>query len=378
MEEPRAARRAALACMDGAARFLSLVGRAELERCLFAERLEAAGGAAGALWVSASRARYAPRGQPERRALLVRAGCRGAAPYVSMQLETLEQELEERVEFRAHPIQKRVHMVRQGQELVVSRTLQEGQSERACERSRHGAAGLRALLAEGASLLLLRVLARRRAVPAGLAFPALDADGRLCTATFRALGVQRQPLGSQEAEVFVVERALRPGAGVPDAWHLSFLQDGHLARWVQVGCPLVMLPPRMPVLDETDEAEPQPVFPKEPLAWEEDAQLFSCFLGRKEELQASHATFMRQHPELRALLADFLQALLLRQPPDPVAFAAGFFAPFARRRPPGLTGSLNRGQKGPSSCPTSPQRPSAQDRSRLNELVSVPRGGGGG
>uniref|UniRef100_A0A8B9Q084 Natural resistance-associated macrophage protein 1 n=1 Tax=Apteryx owenii TaxID=8824 RepID=A0A8B9Q084_APTOW len=36
---------------------------------------------------------------------------------------------------------------------------------------------------------------------------------------------------------------------------------------------LAFLPP--------DEVEPQPLFPKQPLAWEEDAQLYSCFLDRK-------------------------------------------------------------------------------------------------
>lgn len=51
----------------------------------------------------------------------------------------------------------------------------------------------------------------------------------------------------------------------------------------------------------------------------------------QEELQASHATYIQQHPELRVLLADFLQALLLQQPCDPVSFAAQFFA---RQQPP--------------------------------------------
>ncbi|XP_062434986.1 ciliogenesis-associated TTC17-interacting protein isoform X2 [Rhea pennata] len=281
MEEPRAGRPAAQACTEGAARFLSSLA------------------------------------------------------YVSMQLETLEQELRERMEFRAHPMERRIHMVKHGEELVVSKTLWEGQTETLSERFCHSLATLRGLLAEGASLLALRVLARRRAVPPCLAFPTFDADGHLCASSYRALGVQQQPVGSEEAEVFVVERAVHSEAGIPAAWHLSFLRDGHLARRVQVGCPVVLLLQRMPVHIETDEVEPQPVFPKEPLAWEADAQLYSCFLDRKEELQASHATFVRRHPELGALLADFLQALLLRRPPDPVAFAADFFAPFARRRPPG-------------------------------------------
>lgn len=66
----------------------------------------------------------------------------------------------------------------------------------------------------------------------------------------------------------------------------------------------------------------------------------------QEELQASHAAYVRRHPELPALLGDFLQALLLRQPPDPPTFAATFFAPFATRRPPSPPFR--------SACPPSP------------------------
>uniref|UniRef100_A0A8C4KRS1 Ciliogenesis-associated TTC17-interacting protein n=2 Tax=Dromaius novaehollandiae TaxID=8790 RepID=A0A8C4KRS1_DRONO len=338
---------AVLACMEGAARFLSLIGPEELERCLFVERLVAAGaGAAGGeFWVTVQRAAYGPTGQPGHSCLLVRAGSHSVVDgvpcatslqaYVSLQLETLEQELHECVELRAHPIERRLHVVTRGEELLVSKTLCEGQMEMLCERSRHSLATLRGLLAEGAGLLLLRVLARRGTMPPRLAFPTLDAEGHLCTVSYRALGIQQQPVGPEEAEVLVMERAVRPSAGIPAAWHLSCLRDGRLARWVQVGCPVVLLLQRMPVLTETDEDEPQPVFPKQPLAWEADAQLYSCFLDRKEELQASHAAFVRRHPELGALLADFLQALLLRQPPDPVAFAAAFFAPFAHRWPPG-------------------------------------------
>ncbi|KAL7991838.1 hypothetical protein Chor_016094, partial [Crotalus horridus] len=53
-----------------------------------------------------------------------------------------------------------------------------------------------------------------------------------------------------------------------------------------------------------------------------------------EELQASHATYVRRHPELNTLLADFLQLLLLRKPDDVVTFAAEFFAPFSAQQPP--------------------------------------------
>ena len=53
----------------------------------------------------------------------------------------------------------------------------------------------------------------------------------------------------------------------------------------------------------------------------------------QDELRADHAVYMRRHPELKAILADFLQFLLLRKPADVVAFAAEYFASFSSKMP---------------------------------------------
>lgn len=54
----------------------------------------------------------------------------------------------------------------------------------------------------------------------------------------------------------------------------------------------------------------------------------------KEELKADHASYLRKHPEIRALISDFLQFLLLRKPDDVFQFAREYFLPFASRHPP--------------------------------------------
>lgn len=54
----------------------------------------------------------------------------------------------------------------------------------------------------------------------------------------------------------------------------------------------------------------------------------------QEELKADHASYLRQNPEIRALISDFLQFLLLRKPDDVFQFAREYFLPFASRRPP--------------------------------------------
>lgn len=132
-----------------------------------------------------------------------------------------------------------------------------------------------------------------------------------------------------------------------------------------------------------DEQDDKPVFEKRPLVWEEDMQLYSKFLERKvnapvqfclifsveqlckggfiwavgavympsvshtlssqqEELKADHMSYVRHHPELRAILADFLQFLLLRKPQDVFSFAREYFAPFSSHRPPGDTFKATR------------------------------------
>ncbi|XP_042640142.1 ciliogenesis-associated TTC17-interacting protein isoform X1 [Tyto alba] len=369
MEPPAECQQETPTLTEAAAEFLRRIGPGELERCLFAETLE--GVAArdrararwpGQWWLVARWAPYERAGEPARRCLLVRAGSRGRQDgvpssgtlkaYVTPQLETLEQEELERLELQAQPVERRTHIVSHQHGITVTKSLQEGEAEPYCRSFSYGRAELRGLLLEGASLLLLRVLACQRAVPPGLVFPAIDTEGCLCTSSYRSLGVQWQAVGSAEAEVFVIERAMHTITGVSTTWHSSFLPNGRLARLEQVGCPMLVFLQDESVLSETGRGEPRPLFPKQPLDWEEDIQLRSWFLDRKEELQASHAAYIHRHPELWVLLADFLQALLLQQPHDPVSFAAQFFAP--QEPPSSLFASSGAANPLPSPPPPHP------------------------
>ncbi|CAB1318676.1 unnamed protein product [Coregonus sp. 'balchen'] len=74
----------------------------------------------------------------------------------------------------------------------------------------------------------------------------------------------------------------------------------------------------------------KPVFEKRRLMWEENMQMHSKFLDRKEELKAEHA-----YPELHAMMADLLRLLLLLKPSGVFLFARKDFSPFPSCRPPG-------------------------------------------
>ncbi|NWH88381.1 CATIP protein, partial [Aegithalos caudatus] len=100
------------------------------------------------------------------------------------QLETLEQEEQECLELGPHPTEKMTHIVSHEHGMTVTKTLQEGEAEPQCLSFSYGRAKLRGVLLEGASLLLLRVLARRQTMPLDLAFPAINTEGDLCTSSY--------------------------------------------------------------------------------------------------------------------------------------------------------------------------------------------------
>ncbi|XP_050833084.1 ciliogenesis-associated TTC17-interacting protein isoform X1 [Serinus canaria] len=258
MESPPGSPQESPSVADVAAEFLSLIGLKELEWCLFAETLAVLpvgasprDKAQGQWWMAAQWAPYQREGEPLQSCILVQTRFRGKQDgvpvsstlkaYVTWQLETLEQEEQECLELRPHPTEKTTHFVSHEHGMTVTRTLQEGEAEPRCHSFSYSRARLRGRLLEGASLLLLRVLARRHTMPPSLVFPAINSEGDLCTFSYSALGIQQQAVGSTETEVFVIKRAVSASGGARTVWHCSFLPSGHLAQLMQIDSPVLML-----------------------------------------------------------------------------------------------------------------------------------------
>lgn len=230
-------------------------------------------------------------------------------------------------------MEHKMSLLKQSDQLAMTRSMKEG------EEVKTGVSffpwnSITGFVSEAANLVLLRVMARRQKVPQNARFLALDTEGKLCYSTYQALGFQTIQVGYQQSEVFIVEHTVHSNEGIPMSWQFYMLRDGHLAKRIQVGAPGFCIITKMPILRTDDETEPQPVFEKKPLVWEEDLELYSRFLDRKEELRLSHTRYLRLHPEAEALVSDFLLFLLLRQPQDVVTFAAEYFGPFAANLPP--------------------------------------------
>ncbi|KAM6464502.1 ciliogenesis-associated TTC17-interacting protein isoform 1-T5 [Liasis olivaceus] len=327
--------------------FLSLIEIKEIQPCLFEESLvtiSETGETIGTFDISVKWACYSLDDWQEEDCFLVHANSKGTIDgvpcktsltgYVTKKLEILEQHTQESVRFRDHPVETRTQVVKRHGQLCVTKTVVERDEEIHVDTFSYRCAQLQGLISESANFLVLRVMARRQSLPRDAIFLSFDSDQHICTSTYNTLGFQKQQVKKEEVDVFVIERTVHSVEAPPLNWQFCFLPDGHLSRRVQIGSPATMVILKMPILIDKDEPDPRPIFEKVLLDWEEDAELYSKFLDRKEELQASHATYVRRHPELSALLADFLQLLLLRKPDDVVTFAAEFFAPFSAQQPP--------------------------------------------
>ncbi|XP_056606867.1 ciliogenesis-associated TTC17-interacting protein isoform X3 [Triplophysa dalaica] len=300
-EEPKAS--------VNAIEFIKNISPRDVEKCVFADSLVTvsdSGRELGDFSVSVSRASC-----NEELCFLLHASSHGVidevpcgtsiVAYISERLEILEENQHEYVKLEHKMLDRKVHMVRQDDQLMVNRTISE----------------------------------KEKIVPENMTFLSFDADSVISKSTYRALGWKKQKICEELVNTFGIERTVFSAKDTSSTWHCFFLPEGHLVSRVQLGSPAMMKLLHLPLLLDGVDKKQIPVFEKKPLIWEEDMELYSKFLDRKEELKADYTSHIRQHPELKALMADFLQFLLLRKPSDVFSFARDFFAPFASQSPPG-------------------------------------------
>ncbi|KAF6718383.1 Ciliogenesis-associated TTC17-interacting protein [Oryzias melastigma] len=311
-----------LAASDDAVAFMSSFDPEELQRCVFTESLvvfSESGRELGTFNVTVQHARKLQ--QP---CLLLHAQSHGTidgAPcgttvttYISCELEVLEENYHEYIKLEGHSVDNRCHLVQQDGKMFINEvtTVEEEVKK---ESASYPISSLNGLITEGSSLLLMRLITLRRRVPENMAFVTLDKQLNIIHTTFSDLGVKQMEVGGEVKEVFGVQRMVHSGKSSPDTWENYFLTNGHLVIRHQVGSPFTM---RLLQLQSRTEGPG-----KVSLVQVENT---ADFLERRKELKEEYALYLRQHPEIRALISDFMQLLLLRKPENVYQFAKEYFS----------------------------------------------------
>ncbi|XP_062501457.1 ciliogenesis-associated TTC17-interacting protein-like [Corticium candelabrum] len=216
----------------------------------------------------------------------------------------------------------------------MTKTVQIGQESVITVKS-FSISSMSGFVSEGSSFLLQRVMAlQHRSFSLPLEFVGLDYEAfELCRLIYRQESVTGDSQPCQYVKHY--DRADRLSLV-----YKCILDDGgRLTFYGLLGATGSEADSDMDALpQQTTDAEDLPAVDVMSLPgslhWEDDMEMFSQYLDRKEELKEIHAVYMREHPELKAILADFLQFLLIRKPDDVTAFAADFFASYSARAAP--------------------------------------------
>ncbi|XP_033837832.1 ciliogenesis-associated TTC17-interacting protein isoform X2 [Periophthalmus magnuspinnatus] len=315
--------------------FMDNIDPKELQRCVFTDNLVSLSESGRDLGKFSVSVEFACRAQQP--CMLVHAQSQGAiedslcgttvTAYVTCDLEVLEEDYYEYMKLEDRSLEKRCHVAQCDGNILITKVTTEGQ-EVTEQNAAFPLSVARGLITEGSHLLLMRLFALKGKVPENMTFISIDQNLHIISATFEQLGVEKEEFDGECMEVFGIKRTLLFSEDDPQTWHCYFLPDGHMVSRVQLGSPVAVKILQLPSYQEKVVE-----IPKMSLSWEEDMQMRSKFLDRKEEQKADHASYLRRHPEIRALISDFLQFLLLRKPDDVFQFAREYFLPFTCHHP---------------------------------------------
>jgi len=249
--------------------------------------------------------------------------------YVTPKLESLEHTQHEYVNIPGNPLTKRsvLSQTDDGYQLVLTTT--EGGSETVTTEE-FTKDEMARFISEGANLVLQR-LSIILGVHSRMSFNVFSTDNALTNVSYSPIESHSVLLQNVTLETIGIERCVDNKDENPTTWKIYFLSDGHMYTRAQVGSPVYMKIKDIPenFMKDEDADWVFPDFGKGKLHWEDDIEMLSHFLDRKEELKEDHVNYMKRHPELKAILGDFLQFLLMRKPSDVIEFAADFFSSYS-------------------------------------------------
>ncbi|RTG80978.1 uncharacterized protein DC041_0007774 [Schistosoma bovis] len=200
------------------------------------------------------------------------------------------------------------------------------------------------LIAEGSDLIFQRILVKS-AFSVPLEVIGLDTDYNLATVSYIDLGERNVSIGNSEISLRGIQRTVHSQKALPSSWQTYFMQDGssekfskncfsHMILRIQVGSPITIKANAIPELFKKEMYLPKPVVTKVSLNWEDDLELYSRFLDRKDEIKAQYLLYLRDHPEIHDMISDFIKSLLLHKPDEVVKYASEYFKSFSARALP--------------------------------------------
>ncbi|KAH8877109.1 Ciliogenesis-associated TTC17-interacting protein isoform 5 [Schistosoma japonicum] len=254
--------------------------------------------------------------------------------YLTLSLETISQIKVETILMNGDVMEKKcsIHLIENMYEINSSESV--NGIIKSSVKKQLPKLGSFGLITESSDLIFQRLLAKfPPMVP--IEVIGLDLDCNLTTVSYINLGERNVFVGDNEIPVLGIQRTVHSQRSLPLSWQTYFMEDGHMVLRIQVGSPITIKVNTIPERFRKERYLPRPVIPNVVLNWEDDLELYSRFLDRKDEIKAQYLLYLRDHPEIYDMISDFIKSLLLRKPDEVVKYASEYFKSFSARALPG-------------------------------------------
>lgn len=249
---------------------------------------------------------------------------------INEKLETLEQNHYEYIKFAKNKLdRKTIIALKDDKEYVINKT---ENSQNGTKNTTHiiKKSLMNGFISESSNILLQRLMTQNNIFESFDLFT-LDSDCNPCLVNYKPIDTRIIMIENEEFAVQGIERTVESVSDIPTTWQIYFMQDGHMINRVQVGYPAVMKSIIKPKQIEIDEYMPKMVIEKKELVIDTDMQLKSKYLDRKDDYKNEYDQYLHDHPELRAMVADYMQSILCFKPDNVLEFTTKYFAPYSSK-----------------------------------------------
>ncbi|XP_076763629.1 ciliogenesis-associated TTC17-interacting protein [Xylocopa sonorina] len=183
------------------------------------------------------------------------------------------------------------------------------------------------LITEGVNILLMRHLALMN-YEGTLSFQSITMDADLAVSDYICTPAEHMELDGHFSSVYTIERRTQKEGEIINTVRTYLTPEGKILKHNWLNIPYILK--SNPLADPRSSCKTIKI--EEPLKnyWIEDIEMFSKYLDMKSFEIAKHTEYLTDHPEIKQLIADYVQMLLVVKPENVIDFTIQHFKAFVK------------------------------------------------
>ncbi|CAK9801475.1 Ciliogenesis-associated TTC17-interacting protein [Anthophora plagiata] len=183
------------------------------------------------------------------------------------------------------------------------------------------------LISEGVNILLMRYLALIN-YEGILTFKSITIDGDLTESIYTCTPAERMELDGHFLNIYTIERKMLKENGAIQTIKTYLTSEGRILRhnWLDAAYLLRINPLADPKVPSKTIRIETPLKDR----WKEDIEMFSKYLDMKFSKIAEKIEYLDDHPEIKQIVSDYVQTLLVVKPQNVLDFTIQHFKVFAK------------------------------------------------